>query len=413
VSGTGEAGSTAAVFDDVNNNGVIDTGESSASVLVGADGTFSVDVAVGEGVRHVRSILTDAFGNAGAASATTTVTVDATAPLAPATLVVAENADGGINGTEAADGVLVEVPLAGAMGAAGDLVRLTWMGSQTVDHVITATEAALGTASVLVSAALVDLQGGDGDASVAAQLIDVAGNAGPMSAVTTVSINRSPPADQIDWQGLAAADDSGVSDADGITNHASALTFGGVTVLPADTLAGVAAKIFNDVNDNGAVDPGEAVLAVVPLVPTQPMWNSFSVDLDLAEGFYNLRAVVVDSTGNEGQMSAARPITIDTTAPAASRIDRVTDDNLVDFPEQAVGITAKGTAEADSSVHLQFSSGLSKIFAADVGGVWSCFLTPAELLNMGDASGSESLTVTLTDRAGNVSEAALRQFTMF
>ena len=84
ISGSGETGATVTLFDDANNNGVVDAGESLGTTTV-AGGTFSLDVSLAAGTHNVRAIQTDVAGNVSAASTTHAldITVDTTAPSAP------------------------------------------------------------------------------------------------------------------------------------------------------------------------------------------------------------------------------------------------------------------------------------------------------------------------------------------
>ena len=69
------------LFDDANNNGVVDAGESLGTTTV-AGGTFSLDVSLAAGTHNVRAIQTDVAGNASAASTSHAldITVDTVEP---------------------------------------------------------------------------------------------------------------------------------------------------------------------------------------------------------------------------------------------------------------------------------------------------------------------------------------------
>ena len=69
------------LFDDANNNGVVDAGESLGTTTV-AGGTFSLDVSLAAGTHNVRAIQTDVAGNASAASISHAldITVDTVSP---------------------------------------------------------------------------------------------------------------------------------------------------------------------------------------------------------------------------------------------------------------------------------------------------------------------------------------------
>ena len=191
ISGSGENGATVTVFDDANNNGMVDAGESLGTATV-ASGTFSVDVSLAAGTHNIRAIQTDVAGNASAASTTHAldITVDTTVPAAPTAL------------------------------------------------------------------------------------------------------------------DLAAADDTGTLSTDNITKNTSALTISG------SGENGATVTVFDDANNNGMVDAGESLGTATVASGT------FSVDVSLAAGTHNIRAIQTDVAGNASAASTthALDITVDTTA---------------------------------------------------------------------------------------------------
>ncbi|QQN64690.1 VCBS domain-containing protein [Bradyrhizobium diazoefficiens] len=81
ISGSGENDAAVTLFDDANNNGVVDAGESLGTATA-SGGTFTLDVSLVQGMHNVRAIQTDVAGNLSAASTTHTldITVDTTNP---------------------------------------------------------------------------------------------------------------------------------------------------------------------------------------------------------------------------------------------------------------------------------------------------------------------------------------------
>ena len=97
ISGSGESGATVTLFDDANNNGVMDGGEGLGTATVVA-GAFSTDVSLsGDGVHHVKAFETDTAGNVSAVSGVLDITIDTHAPTAVAT-VTALSSDTGTVG---------------------------------------------------------------------------------------------------------------------------------------------------------------------------------------------------------------------------------------------------------------------------------------------------------------------------
>jgi len=75
-SGTVEAGATVTLFSDVDNDGIVDAGETLGSVVAGA-GTYSIDAALAVSTvpYNIRAVATDALGNISVVSAATSVRV--------------------------------------------------------------------------------------------------------------------------------------------------------------------------------------------------------------------------------------------------------------------------------------------------------------------------------------------------
>jgi Ca2+-binding RTX toxin-like protein len=146
ISGSGESGATVTLFDDVNNNGIPDMGETLTTALVGG-GSFTADISLsGNGVHHVKAIETNLVGNVSTVSATLDITVDTLAPMLAATSSRAISANLiSINGTgEAGAAVTVSenstVLATTTVGSTG-----TWsfqLGNVTnVDHIYSIVEA--------------------------------------------------------------------------------------------------------------------------------------------------------------------------------------------------------------------------------------------------------------------------------
>ena len=125
----------------------------------------------------------------------------------------------------------------------------------------------------------------------------------------------------------------------------------------------------------------------------------------MGEGAETLSVTQTDAAGN---VSAAgtRAITVDTLAPTAPVINLVATDDIINASEQTAVIT--GTNEAGATVAL--SLGGNTRAATVTGTTWSYTLTAADVAAMGE--GAETLSVTQTDAAGNVSPAGTRGITL-
>ncbi|MBF0125128.1 MAG: DUF4347 domain-containing protein, partial [Magnetococcales bacterium] len=98
---------------------------------------------------------------------------------------------------------------------------------------------------------------------------------------------------------LAAADDTGTSNSDNITNQTSALTISGSGGEVGSTLV-----LFDDKDNDGVIDTGEA-LATTSVTATT--WNA---DVSLANGTHAIKAIQTDAAGNSGAASVGLGVTV-------------------------------------------------------------------------------------------------------
>jgi len=181
---------------------------------------------------------------------------------------------------------------------------------------------------------------------------------------------------------MTAASDSGVSPSDNLT-HTTTPTFTG-------TAEANATVTLYDTNGTTVLGTGTANAA-----------GSYSITSSaLTEGAHTLSVKATDAAGNVSAASSGLNLSIDTIAPPAAGIDTVATDDTVNASEQAAAIT--GTNELGATVAL--SLGGNTRTATVTGTTWSYTLTAADITAMGQ--GSETLSVTQTDAAGNTSTAA-------
>ena len=183
INGSGETGATVTLFDDANNNGVVDFGESLGTTTV-SGGTFSRDIALGEGTHNIRAIQTDLAGNTSAASTSDAldITVDTTPPGKPSITSVMDNAG-------AATGAV-------ANGAATDDTTPTLAGSAEANTTVTILDGAtvLGTTTADGGGAWTFTLGAlsSGAHSFTVTATDAAGNTSTASNPITVTIDQAP-----------------------------------------------------------------------------------------------------------------------------------------------------------------------------------------------------------------------------
>ena len=375
ISGTAETGSSLTV------NG--------AAVTVDGTGHWTTSVTpAGQGALTVTAVATDVAGNSSTAS--TTLTVDTIAPTGGTPDLVASS-DSGVSSTDnitdvTAPGFTVAL---NPTVAAGDTVQLLLGGSplaHPVTHSITAADILAGSVSLAVTAG--DL-GADGGKSISAQFSDAAGNTSTTAALTITLDTIAPTGGTPD---LVASSDSGVSSTDNITD----VTAPGFTVALNPTVA--------------AGDTVQLLLGGSPLA--HPVTHSItaadilagSVSLavtagDLgADGGKSISAQFSDAAGNTST-TAALTITLDTTAPAVA----ITSGG---GPVNQAAQTISGTGEAGTTITLSDNGSQLQLptITVDQNGLWSASVTLA--------NGSNSLTASDTDVAGNAASSSAVIYTL-
>ena len=87
------------------------------------------------------------------------------------------------------------------------------------------------------------------------------------------------------------------------------------------------------------------------------------------------------------------------TGPDAPSIYTIEGDNKINITEKADGVFVAGTAEANSTVDIEWGADTREV-TADAGGNWSAYY------GAGDSTVDVTITVTPTDEAGNVGTAS-------
>jgi hypothetical protein len=172
-------------------------------LLTGADvtaGNFNFTVASGagwgiDGSHLLNMRITDAAGNIGSLGGDINVVLDTTAPTSPSNAVVINAASNGINAAEQAAGVLVTINLSGTNALANDSVEVLLGGAAfatPVFHTLSAAEILAGSANATIQ--LSSGWGVDGVKTIAARVVDVAGNVGAIGGSLTTSLDTTIPA---------------------------------------------------------------------------------------------------------------------------------------------------------------------------------------------------------------------------
>ena len=291
---------------------------------------------------------------------------DTIAPVAPSVLDLATEDDTGNSSTDNATNLTSGLTFTGTA-EAGSSIEI-FDGNTSVG---TTTASAAGTFTI-------DLDLAIGIHVLTARATDAAGNVSAPSASLQIAIDQNPPTAATNLD-LAAADDSGVSSSDNITNIGTGLTITGNTD-PAATV-----ELFSGTTSLGTALANGAGL--------------FTLDVTLAEGVHSITAVARDLVGNRAAASEALVITVDRTLPAIpTGLDlSPADDDGVSSSDNITsvtsGLTITGSAEAGTLVQLfagtavvaSVTAGSNGLFTADIA------LDP----------GSHDITARATDLAGN------------
>ncbi|PUK98600.1 biofilm-associated protein BapA, partial [Salmonella enterica subsp. enterica serovar Dublin] len=368
INGTGEPGSTVHLYQNgariadiiVGNSGVWSYAYTTASPL--ADDTYTFTVTA-----------SDSNGNTTPFSTDFTITIDTQAPAAPGVIGVA---DGDGNTIDTNQITQESQPRLSGSGTAGDTIILYDNGN-AIGQALVGTD---GRWQFTPPAAL-----GDGDHHLTARANDPAGNESPESISFTLRIDtQAPDAPQI----VSAAITGGEGEV--------LLANGSITNQRMPTLSGTGEPGTIITLYNNGVE-----LATVQVNP-QGSWT-YPLTRNLSEGLNILTATATDAAGNSSPTSGVFSVTLDTQPPAQPDAPLISDNvapvigNIGNNgATNDTTPTFSGTGEIGSTIIL-YNNG-SEIGRTTVGDNGSWNFTPAAL-----TPETYTITVTETDRAGNIS----------
>ncbi|MHA4869793.1 Ig-like domain-containing protein [Duganella sp. PWIR1] len=362
LSGTATPGALVSLFVD----GVKDT----TWAWAGDDGAWLINpmFPLSDGAHSFVVQIEDRYGNISAPSAAVVLTIDTVKPDQPAAPQLAAESDNGVRG----DALLTSdaTPAFSGTSEAGAIIEL-W----TYDPFY---------ANKLLGTAVADADGhwtvttrelNDGNYQVYLHIADVAGNT-----------NNSPvQAFIVDTGAPRLASDSWIRD-DQITNIATPTIIG-------NAAAGASVVLYD-----GATVIGTAVADKL---------GNWHVDAGkLGDGIHKITSVVTDAKGNPLPASGTLTITIDTVAAAApapqllaySDTGRSDNDGITGQNEN---LHFYGKAEAYATISVTIDGVLQDTQAqTDANGMWDYGIVRTY------ADGKHSVTVAVTDVAGNVSTAS-------
>ncbi|MCS3602961.1 VCBS repeat-containing protein [Buttiauxella sp. BIGb0471] len=437
LNGTGEVGSTIAIFDGATQIGTV-------TVPAGGNWTFTPTTPLTAGLHTFTLTSTDAAGNVSPTSAGFAIVVDTTAPTAPIITSIVDDVAGGVfNGSIANNQVTNDrLPTLNGTAEANATVNI-------YDNGVLYTTVTANASGIWTYTPTVDLPEGSHSFTVTAT--DLAGNISALSQPAAIVVDVTPPALPTGLAvnatgtsvtgtaeagstvtittsggtvlGTATADGTGAftiaispaqtnsqvlqayaQDAAGNTGNAASVTapstaLPGVPVITSvvDDFAAVTGNVANgqSTNDatptiNGIADVGatvnvynNGVLMGTTVAGVGGVW-SYTPTGALSEGSHAFTATATNVNGTGG-FSTPATVVVDTIAPLA--------------PTAAIsadGTTISGTAEANSTVTITLPGGTTVTTTANAGGSYSLTLPTREI-------GGEVLSVKATDAAGNTS----------
>jgi T1SS-143 domain-containing protein len=380
ISGTAENGTTVTLYDDVNNNGQQDGGETTLGSAAVSGGSFTIDnVSLpSEGAHHVRAYETDLSNNVGPSSSPLDITIDTVAPAAAVTGMVN---DTGIVGDHITSDQKLTID---GIAEAGSTVQVFRDGNS----IGTTTADSSGNWSLADSATL---QNGH-TYQYSAKATDIAGNTGAVSGDYSVTIDTSPPQESVHI--TAISQDTGTSSTDFITNDTVLTVSGTNSALAAGDKVQVSADGTNW-SDAAQVDSTH--------------WSYADPATHNSDFTYFVQ--VVDAAGNVGDTDQ-QGIDIDTTPPgttiAISGIANDTGASNSDFLTSDRTLTLTGTYSSLGANIIQVSTdgGATWHNASASSGFWS-YSDPAT-----HADGTFTYQVRVIDTAGNIGNTASHDVTV-
>jgi hypothetical protein len=382
------------------------TGESGAAirvVLTGTGGTVTKDVTgtgsaqsvaltdadltrLGQGTVTVSATQVDAAGNVQTAAASTaSFTLDTLVPVAP-TLTLT----GLANGATAAEATAANaIQVTGESGAAIQVVLSGQSSSVTVDLIGTGSAQSVA----LTADNLTTL--GEGAVTVAVTQTDAAGNAQTAAAASaTFTLDTTAPSSlAARTTSLTSATDTGASSSDGVTNIDTptiVIDLSGQDYVEGDIV------ILRDGSEitRATISAGDITSGLTQFSLAVPVLKA------LSSGDHSLTVEVLDAAGNIGVASLARIVTVDKSPPT------LTMNAISGADASGFNITGTATGAEGQTVSVTLNG---KTYTGVISeGAWSAPVTAADA---GALSGEYSLSATVSDLAGNPSDAVTKTLT--
>lgn len=373
----------------------------SATVLIPGTAVWGVD-----GDKILSATITDATANVSLSGGDVTVLLDTTPPLAPSNALSIAAALSGINANEKTAGVAVVVDLAGSAAVVGDRLELVIGGvafSTPVNRILTAADISNGVVTLTIASG--SGWGTDGTKSIAARLVDAAGNIGASGPVTSLVLDTVAPAGPTATLSVPANSGGGITTVEKNAGVDVIVNLTGTSVVAGDMVEILIGGISFANPVNHILTAAEILARSVTItVGGNDGWGT--------DGAKILTARFTDIAGNSGTNTGTLTVTIDSGAPNPPLTPMVVAaaTNGINSTEKLAGVSVvvnlAGTgAVAGDTIHLLID-GLD--FPTPVTHVLTSAQITANTVTIAisgtavwGADGSKVLTATITDGLGN------------
>ena len=368
-------------------------GQTLTDITDNGDGSYSATYTVQEGDPDLSDgdnatanlAFTDPAGNSGPAFTSVALsgeTIDATAPTTTLTIDSISDDTGSSNNdfiTQDDDGLTIYATLSTQL-ASGETLEYSADNGATWSDISSAVS---GTAITHTDASLTS------DATIQMRVTDSAGNSST-AVEKTIDVDteapKAPELNQVTGDNLINASEAAAGfDITGTGEPGATITLAGPALAGGNT-----ATVQND---------GTWSIPVTKADVTA-----------MGEGNTNLSLTQTDPAGNISPPTM-QSITVDTEAPEAPELNKVTGDNIINAREAEDGFDITGTGEPGATITLAgpaLAGGNTATVQND--GTWSIPVTKADVTAMGE--GNTNLSLTQTDSAGNISDPTTQSITV-
>ena len=416
ITGTAEAGSYVTLY-DTGGTTVLGTAVTSGTITQGAAGTTGTwtitSSTLADGIHSLTVKALDGAGTLSSASTALSVTIDATAPVAPTSIDLATASDtsgASAGGTTSDNLTSTTTPIITGTAEASSTVTIydAISGSATALAPTAVADSSTGAFSITLTSVLAA-----GIHPITVNATDAAGNVSSYSTSLAITVDTSSVTP-------SSIDMSTSSDTMGTGTNGT--TSDNLTKTTTPTFTGVAeAHSYVTLYDtDGTTVLGTATATGTIVNGAAGTTGTFSItSTALTDGIHSLTFKALDAAGNVSSASTALAVTVDTATVAPSALDLAvasdtsgagtagtTTDNLTNDTTP----TITGTAEAGSYIVLYDTDGstilgtavtLGTNAAGAAGGTNTWSITSSTL-----STGIHSLTAVATDAAGNTSSSS-------